>query len=455
ICERSGPGYRIVAVPALPALKEPDLFWRELLRYGRARRALQLIVGRCSDDPPGIEGPAVIDRSIEYRAELARLGSDGQSGGDANQGPDGFALRTLEPGAAVLRHLELVRDAATPDAGSSVLPGESERGNAAALLSAGAAELWQAGSGDGVEASVLVCLSSRGAAIHSIGASRLGRTGGASQFLLGMLQRRLRERGVTRLVLGAADESDTWREALFAGCATDRMETSTRYFALAAGWRRKAGSALRLLRENPGSLGRFLFGRVEHFVAYSAPPAQVEAPELHPDLSLRRLTDDDFAAMIQQAPETRVLRDRARVFGADTAYGVFAGGVLAHVSWLVDAERDRHNRIRNVRLRSGEGEIGPCTTLPAFRGRGIYPWVIRSLCGVAAERGLTRVFMITRDSNAASQRGIEKAGLTRCGSIYRLVPTYLSGPGITWRGHRVTLALRRWLGHRDGETRQG
>ena len=128
---------------------------------------------------------------------------------------------------------------------------------------------------------------------------------------------------------------------------------------------------------------------------------------------------------------------RFRQFGFNDAFAVFRDRELAHIAWLISAEHDRVLQDRNVKLRAGEAEITHCLTLPEFRGQGLYPFAIRSLCQVAKERGIQRVFMITNVHNKASQRGIEKAGFTQCGKIVRSVFSFLpEGAAVTYRGHR-------------------
>lgn len=67
--------------------------------------------------------------------------------------------------------------------------------------------------------------------------------------------------------------------------------------------------------------------------------------------------------------------------------------------------------------------IGPCWTADQFRGHGIYPAV---LSRIALDHPGTRLWMLTDEANAASRRGIEKAGFRAVGSgvkekgVYRL-----------------------------------
>ncbi len=61
-----------------------------------------------------------------------------------------------------------------------------------------------------------------------------------------------------------------------------------------------------------------------------------------------------------------------------------------------------------------ECEIGPCYTNTDFRGRGIYPKVLRF---IMSDYDAETFYMTVHKDNASSIRGIEKAGFERCGGI--------------------------------------
>jgi RimJ/RimL family protein N-acetyltransferase len=129
--------------------------------------------------------------------------------------------------------------------------------------------------------------------------------------------------------------------------------------------------------------------------------------------------------------------DYVRRRGCVSAYAVHLNGHIAHISWVMTSELERDYPIKNVKLRAREVEITHCITLEEYRGMGLYPYAIRSICQLEAERGTRRVFMITNVRNKSSQRGMQKAGLTYCGRIIRLASSALPDHySVTWRGHR-------------------
>lgn len=59
-------------------------------------------------------------------------------------------------------------------------------------------------------------------------------------------------------------------------------------------------------------------------------------------------------------------------------------------------------------------EIGPCVTYPNFRGRGIYPAVLRH---IRASGWYKDYYMFISEDNTSSIRGVEKAGFVKIGAV--------------------------------------
>ena len=73
----------------------------------------------------------------------------------------------------------------------------------------------------------------------------------------------------------------------------------------------------------------------------------------------------------------------------------------------------------------GEAPVTPiisnCVTLPAHRGRGLYPGLLRESCQQLAAQGHGRVIITCEPDNLASVRGIEKAGFRRVKTLDSLI----------------------------------
>ncbi len=60
--------------------------------------------------------------------------------------------------------------------------------------------------------------------------------------------------------------------------------------------------------------------------------------------------------------------------------------------------------------------IVSCYTYPAYLGQRLHPHVIRSICNSIKDEASV-FYMCVNETNAASIRGIEKAGFTKCGTV--------------------------------------
>ena len=78
-------------------------------------------------------------------------------------------------------------------------------------------------------------------------------------------------------------------------------------------------------------------------------------------------------------------------------------------------------------MKRGEYEIGPCETLPEYRGRGIYPTVLKK---IVSDYKNTTFHMLVAENNSSSIRGVEKAGFIRV-------------------GHSIVTPLKRYIGYED------
>lgn len=86
---------------------------------------------------------------------------------------------------------------------------------------------------------------------------------------------------------------------------------------------------------------------------------------------------------------------------------------IQHISWIYYCNDP--NRL--LSLSDREAEIKYCLTLPAFRGRGLYPGVLRTIAQFLTQEGFRRVFVCVHEANTSSIRGIEKAGFKRVGRV--------------------------------------
>jgi hypothetical protein len=118
--------------------------------------------------------------------------------------------------------------------------------------------------------------------------------------------------------------------------------------------------------------------------------------------------------------------ERRRTHG-DLLGVILHGDVIAHRALLqVHGVAAMEGDPRAVRLAPKQGYIHWCETAPAHRGHGLYPYMLATLARESARTlGLEEIFIACRQNNAASIRGIVKAGFIYHGSS--LAVSVLSG----------------------------
>lgn len=198
----------------------------------------------------------------------------------------------------------------------------------------------------------------------------------------------------------------------------------------------KLRTLARLVRDDPAELLRAVRGRTETMVVFGGNVDELAPLTPRERLDFRPLKEQDLRTLPMPEDFRAEQLDRAKRQRA-TAFGVMCDGTLAHVSWLYDHVSEGASPPRYLALAPHEGEISACVTLPNFRGRGVYGIAIRGIAEFAAANGIARIYMKTTPSNAPSQRGIVKAGLTRCGHVTRVfLPLRPSATGIMLRRFR-------------------
>jgi GNAT superfamily N-acetyltransferase len=349
----------------------------------------------------------------------------------------GLVLRRGRSESAIAAHVALHVDSLDPHS----LRGENvartfERATRAALLPTGTGELFQAMLGDQVVSSLLVHRSSTSAYCESSGSSEEGMAIGASHFLRYETALALQAEKIEVFHFGSAPPPPPELQLLggLDEAARPLPSIFERTNELA---RRKAKTAASLVRHNPRELLLTLLGRAERYVAYVADPAHVPPPEGGAGWELRKVGDEVLTELASARPEFRVQGTRLAEGRVNDAYGLYIDHELAGITWMIPAQHDAMYAVRNVKLRANEVELTHCLTLPEYRNRGVYTYMIRTLCAMAATTGVRRVYMITNRTNVASQRGILKAGLKQTGGIHRHVFAFLSPrAAITFRRHR-------------------
>jgi len=443
---RSGRISRTLRIPSLLSLPGDSPFWDALRQFCAERRVTDVELATMGSPgatipawPGEAERIARTEFAFDLRPEDLLSGmSKGHRERIKKARKHGVTVRRGVSRELIDAHVALhVNSMKRREQRGEDVPLEFDGRTSEAFLASGAGELYQAMLGETVVSSLLILRSRTGAYSESSGNSAEGMSIGASHFLRYETALALRNEGVEVFYLGGVRPHEGGLRAYKEGFGTHPLPMESISAFAGSRWQRKAISAVRSLRENPREFLRTLIGRSERYVVFAVDPHEVTIPTAPSGWVLAKLDTTALTALPSDTPELRAQHARIHQGRINDAWGLYIGGVLAGVCWLIPSEHDRQYAVRNVKLRPDEAEITHCVTLPEFRGRGVYPYMIRVLCGIAADRGIRRLFMITNRMNVASQRGITKAGLCQIGGIYRHVFPYLSeSAAITFRRHR-------------------
>jgi hypothetical protein len=438
--------HRSMMIPAFPAVPTDSKFWAGLDSFCRERGVTDLELSTFAN--PGERIPALrgeTERVERTEFEMNLLSTDLWAGISEshreriNQGrTHGLVLRRGRSEAAIDAHVTLhINSMDRRTLRGEIVAQTFERSIRAALLTSGAAELFQAMLGDEVVSSLLVLRSSTGAYCESSGNSASGIKIGASHFLRYETALALQAEKTEVFYLGDARSTEADLPRYTSGFGATAHPMASVIASTRSRLRRKISTVAKLIRDNPRELLTTLAGRPERYVAFVADPSQVPPPASKPGWELRKVGDDVLTDLSSSRPEFRAQAGRLAAGRVNDAYGLYIDQVLAAITWMIPAQHDAMYAVRNVKLRANEVELTHCLTLPEFRNRGAYTYLIRSLCALAVRNGVRRVYMITNRANIASQGGILKAGLKPAGGIHRHVFAFIGeGVAVTFRRHR-------------------
>ncbi|HET6429693.1 MAG TPA: GNAT family N-acetyltransferase [Phycisphaerae bacterium] len=158
--------------------------------------------------------------------------------------------------------------------------------------------------------------------------------------------------------------------------------------------------------------------RAFEYVLFRSPEV-VRAPEMG-EVAVERVGPGRALSAEQTVFLRRCMRLRSLLYmmrwqrrGTGWVYFGRIGREVCHSAFVTPARRYR--RIFPVIEGDQALLIGPCFTDPDYRGRGIYPRILRHIVTELGGRGYGPFYVHTSPANAASLRGIEKAGFLRLG----------------------------------------
>lgn len=431
---------RKLEIPSLPCIDASSAFWPGLIAFCRRHYITKLELDTFGT-PTGIRIPYIGDcvhhTRCEYILDLtgdidARIDRRHRSHIKKAARSGIEVIRTRAP-EAVAAHRKMIGLSMSRrrDRGEDV-PFVGKAEGFTMLLDSGAGELFQAVLGDEVLASGLVLMAPGGAYFHSRGASPHGMRIGASHYLLRHIMEVLKDEGLTTFNIGGAEEGSGLAR-FKKRFGAQRMELTSATCYVGPGWVREFNRIAQRLRTDNHAITSGLARRLTTLVVYATDLTTAPHPSTSSCGRVAELNADTLRSMDYPDDDFRERQiQRLERFGTSYAYGVFEEGQLAHVAWLLPATAIAKDVPHVLTPHPGDAEITGAETLPAFRGRGIYPEVISCLLEQARKSGMRRVLMKAAHHNTASRSGIQKAGLQKIGSAY-LLSIPIINRYIVWR----------------------
>jgi hypothetical protein len=444
---KSGRLSRSLEIPSLPQLPEDSsIFWNGLLDFCRRKRISHLQTNSYASTSAKIaQLRGEIRRTTRYEYVLDLQTSDLWSRLHKNHRwmihraqKAGMQLRRTREPEACEEHARVIAASMERrhDRGEEV-PTETAIASYVAFTRCAAGELFQALLDGKVISSALVLLAGDSVYAHSSGTSVEGRDCGASHFLWFEIAKAAQQESRRSFNLGGTDQPNSGLARFKTHFGARRVDLESAEFFLGSPLRKKLGTALQMLRDDPAVFLYSLKGRWSRMMVFSVATNEIARPAKLDGVICRKLSDEELQNLPSSSQELQQEQiERFSRLRFNGAYAVFCNNELAHISWLFLAKNEALQPPRLLRLAADEGEITACVTLPDFRGKGLYPFAIQSICEEARQRGIRRIFMKTKPNNVASQRGIRKAGLRPCGSVLEYHPCFSSKLELVWRGHR-------------------
>lgn len=78
--------------------------------------------------------------------------------------------------------------------------------------------------------------------------------------------------------------------------------------------------------------------------------------------------------------------------------------------WVSFTETEVGEIDRVIKVKNKELYIYDAFTLPDYRGKNLYPYILTYICQYGKEKGYTRALIFVLRENTPSKQGIEKAG---------------------------------------------
>lgn len=150
--------------------------------------------------------------------------------------------------------------------------------------------------------------------------------------------------------------------------------------------------------------------RFVRLVLYARPlPGAPEVPELPADVDLIHVKKGDPAAEEVAKALDHSLAKR-RFERGEVCFAALHEGKIVSYCWMAQGKIGIEELDLAVSTLPDEVYLYDAFTLPPWRGRGLYPVILREMLLYAGRNGFSRALIFVAAGNTASRRGVLKAG---------------------------------------------
>jgi len=243
-----------LAIPSLPAISNPEIFWPGLLDFCHESKIWRLQIdtfaspaGEIPQLPGELERRARCEFVIDLDQAEVSDGLSSQHRRNVSRAiKAGISVRRTRDAAACSEHLEMMGASMERRASRGEEIEKDNDSRTRALLSNGAGELFQAVHEEKIVSSVLVLRAAMGAYYHTAGTSPDGMKMGASPFLLMRTAEALKREGCLVFNLGGAASENPGLQRFKSGFGARQVALEAASFCPRSEVERKVHNTLRM-----------------------------------------------------------------------------------------------------------------------------------------------------------------------------------------------------------------
>jgi len=137
------------------------------------------------------------------------------------------------------------------------------------------------------------------------------------------------------------------------------------------------------------------------------------------DLAIRLAGPADAGQLARAMGLTSAAPVLGRLATGRMAYVAERNGEVVSYGWVSTGPEAIGEVGSQIAPARGEAYVWDCATLPAYRGRGYYPALLRRIAADLFARGIHRVWICASVTNRPSLRGFARAGFRPVGTLQR------------------------------------